>query len=67
MFDENDERIYRVVRNGEEQYSIWPADRSVPAGWDGLDMTGTSARCLEYIGEVWTDMRPKSLRERAAR
>lgn len=64
MSDEDDERVYRVVRNGEEQYSLWPADRALPPGWEGLDVTGTRTACLSYIGEAWTDMRPKSLRDR---
>jgi MbtH protein len=53
-----------VVVNGEEQYSIWPTGREVPAGWAEVGTTGTKTVCLEHIKEVWTDMRPKSLRER---
>ena len=66
----NDERedttIYTVVMNHEEQYSIWPADRELPEGWTAVGKTGTKAECLAYIAEVWTDMRPKSLREKMA-
>lgn len=64
MFDDDDDRQYAVVRNHEEQYSIWPTDRPVPAGWQAVGRTGVKADCLTYIEEVWTDMRPKSLRER---
>ena len=53
---------YRVVVNHEEQYSIWPAERDLPAGWSEVGKRGRKAECLEYIGQVWTDMRPKSLR-----
>ena len=53
---------YRVVVNHEEQYSIWPAERDLPAGWSEAGKRGRKAECLEYIGQVWTDMRPKSLR-----
>ena len=60
--DEDDNRIYRVVRNDEEQYSIWPADRPVPAGWHEVGREGTKAECLAYIEEVWTDIRPLSAR-----
>jgi MbtH protein len=60
--DEDDTRIYRVVRNDEEQYSIWPATRPVPAGWHEAGRTGTKTECLAYIGEVWTDIRPLSAR-----
>jgi MbtH protein len=52
-----------VVRNDEEQYSIWPAGRELPAGWYDADFTGTKADCLSHVDTVWTDMRPKSLRE----
>ena len=61
--DEEDNTIYKVVMNHEEQYSIWPADRENALGWTDVGKSGTRAECLEYIKEVWTDMRPKSLRE----
>jgi MbtH protein len=54
----------KVVVNHEEQYSIWPADRETPAGWREVGKVGTKAECLAYIKEVWTDMRPLSLRKR---
>jgi len=58
-----DKTIYKVVLNHEEQYSIWPADRENPAGWRDDGRKGTKAECLAYIKEVWTDMRPLSLRK----
>ncbi|WP_066370589.1 MbtH family protein [Herbidospora mongoliensis] len=64
MFEDDDDRDYTVVINHEEQYSIWPVQRAVPAGWSEVGRTGPKAECLTYIEEVWTDMRPKSLRER---
>ncbi|MCX5605590.1 MbtH family NRPS accessory protein [Streptomyces phaeochromogenes] len=65
MADERaDDRIYHVVLNDEEQYSIWAADRDVPAGWRAEGTTGTREECFARIGEVWTDMRPLSLRRR---
>jgi MbtH protein len=57
---------FKVVRNDEDQYSIWPADRAAPAGWHEDGVTGTKAECLAHIDEVWTDMRPRSVRERMA-
>jgi MbtH protein len=51
-----------VVVNDEEQYSIWPASRPVPAGWRPGGVTGSKAECLDHIATVWTDMRPASLR-----
>jgi MbtH protein len=61
--DEQDDRQYTVVVNHEEQYSIWLADQEIPAGWREVGKVGTKPQCLEYIGEVWTDMRPLSLRK----
>jgi MbtH protein len=55
--------LYKVVVNDEEQYSIWPADRETPAGWRDEGKQGSKAECLAHIEEVWTDMRPRSLRE----
>ena len=54
---------YKVVINHEEQYSIWPEDRSNPAGWQDAGKAGTKEECLDYIEVVWTDMRPLSLRK----
>jgi uncharacterized protein YbdZ (MbtH family) len=62
--DENDSTIYKVVVNHEEQYSIWPAERENPLGWRDVGKSGLKAECLAYIKEVWTDMRPLSLRKR---
>ncbi|GAA3033153.1 MULTISPECIES: MbtH family protein [Streptosporangium] len=53
----------KVVLNDEEQYSVWPADRENPAGWRDEGFTGTKDECLAHIEQVWTDMRPRSLRE----
>jgi MbtH protein len=53
---------YVVVVNHEEQYSIWLEGRSLPAGWTATEMTGDRDACLAHIDQVWTDMRPKSLR-----
>ena len=58
-----EQREYEVVINHEEQYSIWPADRDPPLGWKLVGMPGTKAECLDHIEEVWTDMRPLSLRK----
>ena len=61
--EEEDNRAYKVVINHEEQYSIWFADRENALGWKDVGKVGTKKECLEYIDEVWTDMRPLSLRK----
>ncbi len=53
---------YLVVVNDEEQYSIWAEGRPIPAGWQPVGVGGSRETCLSHIAEVWTDMRPKSLR-----
>lgn len=62
--DGEDKTIYRVVVNHEDQYSIWPAHKEIPLGWNDVGKSGTKAECLAYIQEVWTDMRPLSLRKK---
>ena len=59
-----DTTVYKVVLNHEEQYSIWPADKENPLGWRDAGKSGPKADCLAFIKEVWTDMRPLSLRRR---
>jgi MbtH protein len=62
--DREDTTIYTAVVNHEEQYSIWPADRELPLGWERAGNPGTKAEVLAWIEEVWTDMRPLSLRKK---
>lgn len=58
------EMMFRVVVNHEEQYSIWPVARELPQGWRDAGKHGSKEDCLAYIEEVWTDMRPLSLRKK---
>ena len=59
-----DKTIYKVVVNHEEQYSIWPSEKDNPLGWNDVGKVGPKSECLAYIKEVWTDMRPLSLRKK---
>ena len=59
----DDNTVYDVVINHEEQYSIWPTYKTLPAGWKTVGKQGTKAECLAYVDEVWVDMRPLSLRQ----
>ena len=61
---EDDTWTWRVIINIEEQYSLWPAQRENPLGWNDGGKGGTKSECLEYIQEVWVDMRPLSLRRK---
>lgn len=62
MSQEDDNIVYKVVVNHEEQYSIWPNGRENALGWKDEGTSGTKQECLDHIKEVWTDMRPLSLR-----
>jgi MbtH protein len=62
--EDEDTTVYRVVVNHEEQYSIWPDYKPAPLGWRDGGKKGLKAECLAYIKEVWTDMRPLSLRRK---
>jgi len=62
--EHEDTGIYKAIINGEQQYSIWPADRPNPAGWKDAGKSGTKEECLAFIKDVWTDMRPLSLRKK---
>ncbi len=62
--DEEDKTIYKVVLNHEEQYSIWPEYKENAPGWNDAGKSGLKEECLAYIREVWTDMRPLSLRKK---
>ncbi len=62
MSAEGNAALFMVLINAEEQYSLWPAGKTVPAGWRETEARGTEEACLKYIDSVWTDMRPASLR-----
>ena len=62
--DDEDHTIYLAVVNHEEQYSIWPEGRELPLGWSDAGKHGPKTEVLAWIQEVWTDMRPKSLRDK---
>ena len=62
--EREDTTTYKVVVNHEEQYSIWPKQRDLPLGWKPDGFSGTKQQCLDHIKEVWTDMRPLSLRKK---
>jgi MbtH protein len=64
MVESEDERTYEVVVNDEGQYSIWLADQAIPDGWHAAGFRGRKDECLAHVAEVWTDMRPLSLRRR---
>jgi MbtH protein len=64
--EQDDPTTYDVVVNHEEQYSIWPAHKDPPQGWQRVGTRGRKPDCLAYIEEVWTDMRPLSLRQKMA-
>lgn len=65
MFDD-ESSSFHVILNHEEQYSIWPSAKGIPAGWREAGLSGTKAECLAHIDAMWTDMRPLSLRKSMA-
>ncbi len=64
---EREGRSYAVLINDEEQYSLWPKEKAVPAGWRAVGVEGTRAECSAYVDKTWVDMRPLSLRRAMAR
>ena len=63
MEKKEQQAVFKVVMNHEEQYSIWPVERESPNGWADLGKSGTKEECLSYIQDIWIDMRPLSLRK----
>jgi MbtH protein len=64
--DEEVQQVYTVLVNDEEQYSLWPSHKDIPAGWRSVGVTGSKAECTEYVDKVWTDITPLSVRQRLA-
>lgn len=66
MSFDRDDLVFNVVINNEEQYSIWPDYKALPLGWSKVGVSGNKKECLDYIENVWTDLRPLSLRKAMA-
>lgn len=64
-FDDENGSFFVLV-NDEEQHSLWPVFADIPAGWRVVYGEATRAECLDYVDQNWTDIWPKSLRERLA-
>ena len=64
--ESEDLRIYIVLMNDEEQYSLWPSGRDIPGGWHAVGKEGSRSECSKFVDETWTDMRPLSLRKAMA-
>jgi MbtH protein len=60
---DREDAVFRVLVNHEDQYSIWPEWKAIPGGWTDTGIQGDKKFCLDHIEKVWTDMRPRSLRE----
>ncbi len=63
MRDDDKSTRYIVLKNDEDQYSLWLKQKTIPAGWVAVGMEGTREECSSYVDEVWL-MRPRSLREK---
>ncbi|MCV7076861.1 MbtH family protein [Mycobacterium szulgai] len=63
---DDDNGTFVVLVNDEEQHSLWPTFADVPEGWRVTFGEAGRAACLEYIDQNWTDIRPKSLRDKLA-
>lgn len=64
MNDDRCERVFIVLVNEEEQYSLWPKDKIVPEGWYSIGKEGSEDECRCHVDQVWMDMRPLSVRQR---
>jgi MbtH protein len=64
MRDGENNTRYIVLKNDEDQYSLWLKEKTVPAGWVAVGKEGSREECSAYVDEVWTDMRPLSLRRK---
>jgi uncharacterized protein YbdZ (MbtH family) len=58
---DNEDGIFLVLVNVENQHSLWPSDIAAPGGWSIAHDADTRAACLDYIEQHWTDLRPASL------
>lgn len=58
----NNETIYKVLLNDEEQHALWPNHLSIPHGWKEAGYVGDKESCMSFVNQVWTDITPLSSR-----
>lgn len=58
--------LFKVIKNAEGQYSLWPEQKTIPDGWTETGFTGSKAEASAYVDREWTDMRPLSLQRAMA-
>jgi MbtH protein len=63
-FDDEDS-LFHVVVNDEEQHSIWPTFAEVPAGWRITFGPASTVDCMAHVDENWTDLRPRAISDLA--
>lgn len=63
---DDDNGVFFVLVNDEDQHSLWPVFADIPAGWRVVHGEASRAACLDYVEKNWTDLRPKSLRDAMA-
>jgi uncharacterized protein YbdZ (MbtH family) len=54
---------YSVLRNEENQHSLWPEFAEVPAGWTLVHGPASREECMDYVREHWVDLRPRGVAE----
>lgn len=51
--DEDPFEHWRVVRNDNGDYSIWPQVKPLPGGWTEVGVEACRKECLDWIEQNW--------------
>jgi uncharacterized protein YbdZ (MbtH family) len=63
---DDDNGVFFLLVNYEEQHSLWRSFADIPSGWTVVHGEAGRQSCLDFIDRNWTGIRPRSLRERLA-
>ena len=61
FLDENEDKIiYKILVRHNEQFCLWPANRSNPEDWSDTGIVGSKIDCLNYISESLKQLRSQN-------
>ena len=56
-FDDPQGACY-ILRNGQGQFSLWPQQCVLPAGWDIVCQPQSQASCQQWLEAHWRTLTP---------
>ncbi|HHV7381159.1 MbtH family protein [Escherichia fergusonii] len=50
--------VFYILRNAQGQFSLWPQQCALPAGWDVVCQPQLQASCQQWLDAHWRTLTP---------